>query len=190
MTTVFHDRYDIAIRFVTTLMVFAEVFHSMSKIQYYRENIVLFERVSVRIRCMPKVYIIEAAWYIVNFLMTISMFYFYIHSDNVLNIAYVLDVVTIVFLFQMILNKTWLFVFFKLRQTILSCIMIFLVILCATTIILVFGVNKKWLEMSLYLPYLIWNFFFLYLNFAWCIEERHLVPIPSNTSKTNLQPFI
>lgn len=98
------------------------------------------------------------AWSILYFLMTVSFFI-------VLSKPHTTDkhIAITLFLFQLILNFTWSYVFFEMKSITLGLIdVVFLLLFLILTIIYFFKISK--LAGILLIPYLLQVIFALYLN--------------------------
>ena len=103
------------------------------------------------------------AWGILYTLMTIA-FFVVLSKPNSQNKYIAVNL----FLFQLVLNFTWSYVFFEMKSISLGLLdVIFLLILVVFTIIYFFKISK--LAGILMIPYLLQVIFALYLNFGFLI---------------------
>lgn len=103
-------------------------------------------------------WIFPVVWTILYTLMGISSYRVYMISDKILSI----------YIIQLIINYSWVFIFFTFKNFILAFLVIILLI------ILVFIMIRKYLSIDklsgyLQIPYFIWLFVALYLNLMFII---------------------
>ncbi len=100
------------------------------------------------------------AWGILYFLMTISFFMILSQKDSTNK-----HIAICLFLFQLILNFTWSYVFFEMKSITLGLVdIIFLLVFLILTITYFFKISK--LAGWLLIPYFLQVLFALYLNFG------------------------
>lgn len=156
-------------------MLFTEFFTGQPQITLNNKNKDWYNTISKRITLMPPNWIFGVIWPIIYILIWISLFILYRNTDFTDPTRnYMIDVITILFILNIITNKMWTFVFFRLRRLIIALIMLIFIILSSITILIIFGINQKWLEFGLFIIYPIWCSFALYLNISFVIISNKI----------------
>ena len=105
----------------------------------------------------PPDWVFAPVWTILYLTMTLSIWFFW-HSKN-------RDIKTIyVYLIHIALNTTWSIVFFGLHQILLAIFVLLLLIFFIIYLILRFK-RVNLVSYYLMIPYLLWTFYALFLNF-------------------------
>ena len=105
----------------------------------------------------PPDWVFAPVWTILYLMMTLAIWFFW-HSKN-------RDIKTIyVYLIHIALNTTWSIVFFGLHQILLALIILLLLISFIIYLILRYK-RVNLVSYYLMIPYLLWTFYALFLNF-------------------------
>lgn len=113
---------------------------------------------------------LQVAWNVVDFLLSCALFTFYRCTRDFENDL--VDGVTFLILFLMILYKPYAFVFIHLRYTLVSLIMLILLTTMGFALMIIFALNGKWIEFGYILVFPLWHLFLVYLNFTWIRVEH------------------
>lgn len=106
----------------------------------------------------PPAWLFPIVWTILYILMGISSYFIYI-DENVLR-----ENALIVYAFQLFINFCWPLFFFNLKNYFLALMILIVLIITVIYMLILFKrINK--ISFYLNIPYLIWLFFALYLNF-------------------------
>ena len=101
----------------------------------------------------PPNFIFEIVWRILYVLMAIVS---YLNAQNIFKL----------YLMQIVLNGLWSWLFFVYQSTAFAFLDIVLLIFLNVLIIKQLRVNKAWLSVLLYIPYVVWICFASLLNLA------------------------
>jgi translocator protein len=173
MSNVFNTLSDVTTLFILTVIVFTQIFYGSFQMDYYEKNSKWYDRIAKKIIGMPPSWVFPIAWTIIYCLIVISLFIFYRNVDfSPSSRNYLIDAVSFLFLFNIMINKMWTYVFFQMKKTMIALIMIIVMIITGLSIIVLFGLNGKWVEFGTFLPYVLWCFYACYLNSAWVYYEK------------------
>ncbi|MDB9801215.1 tryptophan-rich sensory protein [Flavobacteriaceae bacterium] len=112
-----------------------------------------------KIRFGPPSWLFGPAWIGLYSLLTATAVTFFDENEKDTHIA-----IFVLFVFNIILNKTWSLVFFGQRRIGLSIAIDILMIATEIGIVVLFVIENAWVQFGLYCPYLLWTIFALYLN--------------------------
>ena len=161
-------------------MFFTDLFCGMLQVNMYKDakNRKWYDSIAEKIWGMPPRIVFPIVWTFFFIVIPLSMFFYY--RDEVYpNTGYRIDTITLLFLTNTLLLKTWTFVFFSLRQTIVSMVMIVLIWLISIVMAAIFSANA--VDYKDYAPIFaavvhfllfIWCTYAGRLNIAWLIVER------------------
>ena len=107
-------------------------------------------------------------------MLLIGMFLYY-RNEVFPNTGYAIDTISTLFVLNIMTNKFTPYIFFQLKQTTLSLLMILFVIGSGIAIAVIFAINDKWVEFTLFLFYITWCCFLLYINSAWLYVETYML---------------
>lgn len=191
MGTVFASEADVAVFFVLGVILFADVFAGVDQSNQYAKNRYWYEAISRRIRGMPPPWLFGVAWYILYALLWASFFVFYRNTNFATVPDYLTTWVTLLFVFNMMANKSWSVVFFQRRQTLFALLLIVFIILTAVAILGLLGVNSLWVSFGLFVCYPLWCCYALYLNAMWYhVETAVLTPVEMEKLKQEPAPIV
>ena len=153
---------EVAIFFGLTLLVFGDYFmgNSQSTMRKYYKSWFKEYR---ELMWLPPRQLFPIVWIIMYILIEISLYIFY---KNVFTgePAYVVPAITLLFIFNILANKQWSPVFIEMRMTGFALLLILVIIGTGIAMLIIFGLNSKWIEFYTFMPYIIWSTFALYLN--------------------------
>lgn len=191
MTYMFKDRNDIGMRFVIAFIFSAEIFTGFICMIYYKENKKWFDNIAKRIKAMPTILMLYIMWYIVYFSLGFSINIFYRDSEDIIDTYYVLDVVTILFIINIILNKIYPFMFFRSKKAFISLMMMVCIVITSIALLYIFYIHNKLTEFWFFLPYTLWNMYLFYINFMFVyIEKNNIVQHFKNIDKKKQQKWL
>ena len=105
----------------------------------------------------PPDWVFAPVWTTLYLMMTIAIWVFWLSKNRDMNTVYI-------YLIHIVLNTTWSVVFFGLHQILLALIV--LLVLIFLIIILIFRFKRvNLISVYLMIPYLLWTFYALFLNF-------------------------
>lgn len=169
----FNDKADVAIFFGIGLMYFTELFYGVIRVEGYnnKANKNWYDTIAEKIRGMPPTWLYPIVWTCLFLLIWFGTYDYY-RGESYPNSTYLIDTITVLFLVNTLLIKMWSYVFFTLRQTIVSCIMIFLIWSISLTISVLFGINSVIFGCVSYALLTAWCTYAFYLNIMWIIVEK------------------
>lgn len=171
MAVVFEDKSDIPIFFSLVIMIFTSVFLGTIQSINYKNNREWYLSISKKIPGMAPSILFPVIWTILYILMSIGLFMFY-RNIPFPNTGYVIDTITFLTVFNLMANKMWTYVFFHLKRTILSLIMIIFIFITALIMDVLFGIYTQYISMGCFIPYIIWCLYAIYLNAMWIYVEK------------------
>lgn len=179
--TIFHDKSDVAIFFILAVILFTPLF--VGNIQTYinKDNEEWYNKISKRIKLMPPSIVFPIMWTIIYILIFIAMFMFFRKQNFPTDQGYVIDTVSVLFIFNIMANKIWSYVFFHRKETLNALLLTLFIIITAVVINIMFALSGKWIEFSLFLCYILWCCFALYINSVWLYIEKFLLLSDDNT---------
>ena len=105
----------------------------------------------------PPDWVFAPVWTTLYLMMTIAIWLYWHSKNREMNTVYI-------YFIHIVFNTTWSIVFFGLHQILLALIV--LVILIILIIILIFKFKRvNYVSAYLMIPYLLWSFYALFLNF-------------------------
>ena len=191
MGNIFPTKADVGIFYVLSVMLFAEFYAGMLQLDLFRKNRVWYEAISRRIIAMPPSWLFGVAWTVIYCFIWAAMFVFFRDNDYTTSPSYLIDTVTLLFVFNIMANKMWTYVFFQARQTLYAMLMILFIIVTDVVILAMFGANARWTEFGLFIAYPLWCCYALYLNVMWLYVETHVLqPAELETLKREPAPVV
>ena len=182
MVLIFIDKADVAIFFVLVIFTFTEYIVGFVNMNVYRYHSEWYDAVAPRIKGMLPPLLFSMAWVIMYVLIIISLFAFY--RDNAFgsaalrhNPANLTDIITVLFLYNIMAVKFWPYVLFHAQRTVGGLLLMLFVVVTGISILVLFGVNALWVEMFTFLPYTLWILYTLYINSMWLYNELYHLPI-------------
>ena len=179
MTIIFQDKGDVAIFFALVIFTFTEFIVGTVNLNIYTRHREWFHAVGEQIKGMPHPFLMPIVWVATYILIVLSMFSFYRNVVFPDATGYMIDAVTILFIYNIMAVKFWPYVFFEARRTTGAMLLILFVVASGIAIDVIFAVNAKWPEFGVFLPYVLWCCYLVYLNGAWIYVEQHTLPIKS-----------
>ena len=105
----------------------------------------------------PPDWVFAPVWTVLYLMMTLAI-WFYWHSKNrEMNTVYI-------YFIHIVFNTTWSIVFFGLHQILLALIVLTILIILIIVLIIKFK-RVNYVSAYLMIPYLLWSFYALFLNF-------------------------
>lgn len=187
MTVIFQDKGDVAIFFGLGLMMFTELFYGVIQMNLYNnpENREWYNTISRKIKGMPRRIVFPIVWTALYIGIWIAMFLYY-RNEAFPNAGYMIDTITLLFIANVLLIKTWAFIFFSLRRTTISLVMIVFIIVLSVIMTVLFGVHELWGSFVPFLLLSLWCCYALYLNAAWVyVEKYELLDAKRREKETN-----
>lgn len=155
---------DVAFFFILTLYLFGDYFMGQSMLQRRELYKVWFKEYRSLVWLPPR-WLFPIAWTIIYLLIEISLYVFYKGAFSG-EPTYVVPSITLLFTFNILANKQWSPVFIEQRSTAMALALIIVILATGTTMLIIFGINRMWIEFGTFLPYMIWCLFALYLNIS------------------------
>lgn len=154
---------DVAFFFILTLYLFGDYFMGGSAMSTQRRLYKSWYKEYKTLVWLPPRWLFPIAWTIIYLLIEISLYVFY---KNVFigEPVYVVPSITLLFIFNILINKLWSPVFIEMRMTWLAMVMIFAILATGIAMLIIFGLNNYWISLGTFLPYMLWCLFALYLN--------------------------
>lgn len=173
--TIFVTKSDVAMFFILIVMLFTEVFIGrLLSYTLYLRNREWYDKIARHIKGIPNPSIFAFVWVIIYILLVISMFIYY-RNEVFPNIqGYAIDTISILFILNIMVNKSYTYILFESKKTVLACLFILFIIVSGIVIIIIFGINNKWVEFGLFVPYVIWSIYALYLNISFIYYENKI----------------
>ena len=105
----------------------------------------------------PPDWIFAPVWTTLYFMMTLAIWFFWHSNKRDMNTVYI-------YFIHIVFNTTWSIVFFGLHQILLALIVLLILIFLITILIIRFK-QVNLVSYYLMIPYLLWTFYALFLNF-------------------------
>lgn len=176
MTYLFNDKGDVALFFALVLMYFTDFFCGVIQLNIYREtkNNKWYSTISEKIIGMPPRWVFPVVW--TFFFITIPLsLYVYYRNEGFPNNGYMIDTITLLFLASTLLVKTWTFVFFSARKTVIALVMIILIFVINFIMGVLFALHEEIFAAVIHFLLTIWCLVALYLNATWLYIEKNLL---------------
>lgn len=173
--TIFETQTEMIGLWIITILVWFEFVGCTYMVKYADWD--WYDCIAGRVRGMPpykKIFIV--IWFILYVLITISIFHFVRNSFDAftdVNSA-IIDAIGFLFLFNMILNKTWGPTFFILQEATWALVILILVWISALIILILFGLEGLWVSFGTWFAYPVWLTYALYLNIAFIVGESKM----------------
>ena len=110
---------------------------------------------------------IGAMWTIIFVLVTVSVYLFYKSAFDTIGAGAEIDAFTLLLFFNVIFNKNWYSVFFDMGSPGWAMLLLVLTFLTAIGMLVILGIESKWLEFGLFIIYPLWLVYAGYLNAVW-----------------------
>lgn len=184
MDFIFNSVADVAVMMVLILFCFPEALSGA----VFRMGVVYrkdewYQSTASKVRGMAPWWFFPLAWSIL-YVLIISAFYIVYRSVGLTGLfGEAIDVMTLLFIFNMILNKLWSPVFFGLHAPWAALIILILMEATAVGILAFMWLNNYITPFWLYIWYPIFGLYAAYLNIAWIVVMWRTKP--SKSSKKN-----
>lgn len=185
---IFPDQASVAMFFVLAIIVYTEYFVGfLPMMEFWRKqtNREWYNRIAIHVFLMPPGIVFGIVWLIAYLILWVGIWYFYRNVFYDVGTGYAADAIGILFIIHIMLNKSWTYVFFYMKQQILALIMLIAMILTLIAIIIILGLAPNWQSFGLILVYLVWLCFALYLSLSW-LYHSYRIGVKKSTSTTTL----
>lgn len=174
MTHVFIDKADVSIFYGLALVLFTDIFLGSIAMGLYSnpENAQWYKSVSSKIKGMPPKILFPIVWITLYIGIFIGMFLYY-RNETFPNSGYMIDTITLIFVPNIMLIKTWGFMFFALRKTTIALVTTILILILSTIMTVLFGVWELWGPFVPFLLLSLWSCYALYLVAMWVHVEKN-----------------
>lgn len=184
MSFIFESVADAAILFTLTLMCFADLYGGGFRHKYWSKENTWFQATAKRIPGMAPWWLFSSIWFVVLVLVITALFLFYRGNSD---FGTTFDAVTLLFLFNIVLCKAWMPLFFGWRMAGAALVDLMLCLFTAIGILFLFGWSNWWTQFWIFLWYPVWLLYPCYLNVAWLYYEKPLKSpkLPGDACSTN-----
>jgi tryptophan-rich sensory protein len=117
----------------------------------------------------PPGWVFGLFWTVIYVLLVVSVYFFYKSAFIDLGPGVKIDVYTLFLFFNVICNNMWYGVFFDMARPDIAAFMIIGCISTGVGILAILGIENKWLEFGLFIPYVVWLTYALFLNIYWWV---------------------
>ena len=165
MSYIFNSVADVAVLLLLVAICFGTLFVGGSPMAYGRDH--WYRETAKKVWLMPPGWLFAVVWAIIYLLIVVSFYIVYQVVDVSGAYGLAIDALTLLFVFNIMMNKLWSPVFFGLHQPVVAALLIVgIEATCAAILYFMFTggyITSFWI----FLPYPIWCLFALYLNCAW-----------------------
>lgn len=125
-----------------------------------------------RTRIIPPGWVFPLVWTILYVLIVTSLYIFYRSVTMTGAYGHTFDTITILFIVNIVLNKLWSPVFFRMHSPMIAWFFCLGILGTGIAILYYFGANNYGDSCWIFLPYVVWTAFALLLNTVWIFRNR------------------
>lgn len=180
MTVVFFsDKGDVAIFLGLSVILFNNLFSGRMKMGLKDKDREWYEYIAAQffpafmVEQNLHIYLFPVVWTIIYTLLLTGMAIFYRHFPYP-STDWELDAVTLIFLFNIIVNKMWNYVFFEKRKTGIAMFMTIFLILSGGALIGIFASFNYIASVACFTIYVAWCFIALLINYQFYRYEKKM----------------
>ena len=171
MSYIFNSVADVAVMMSLVIFCFCDTLSGVvfvkdwSKDEWYTKG-------AKRVWLIPVWWVFPGVWSILYVMIISSLYIFYRSVTMTDAYGQTVDVITLLFIFNMFLNKLWSPVFFRFRAPWLAWFICAGILTTGIAILYYFGANDYSDSCWIFLPYVIWTAFALVLNTMWVWKNK------------------
>lgn len=156
------------------MVVFGNYFVGNVPSMQHRELYIAFFKEYGTLVWLPPLWFFPVIWTVLYVLIEASMIIFYqnVYSGED---QYVVISITLLFLFNMLANKLWSPTFIENRWTGAALALIAVMLGTGIPILIILGLNSKWTELGLFVPYVLWCAIAFWINARILWVERKVM---------------
>lgn len=126
-----------------------------------------YKRYSCYVPGTPPGWVFGVIWTVLYVLLTTSVYFFYSTAFDDIGAGVYIDAYTLLLMFNIVCNQTWSMVFFDMASPIVGFMLILGIISTGIGLIVIMAIKEFFLELGLFVPYIVWSLYALYLNGYW-----------------------
>lgn len=170
-TYIFNSVADVAVMMALVVFCFCDVLSGVVFTKDWSKDVWYKDR-ALRVWLIPPWWVFPVIWPVLYVMIISSLYIFYRSVTLSGDYGQTVDVITLLFIFNMVLNKLWSPVFFRYHSPIIAWFICAGVLATGIAILYFFGANDYSDSCWIFLPYVIWTGFALLLNTCWIFKNK------------------
>lgn len=171
MSYIFNSVADASVMMILVVFCFCDVLSGVvfqkdwNKDEWYMKG-------AKKVWLIPVWWVFPVVWTVLYVMIISSLYIFYRSVTQTGDYGQTVDVITLLFIFNMFLNKLWSPVFFRYRSPITAWFICAGILATGIAMLYFFGANDYNDSCWIFLPYVIWTAFALVLNTFWIWKNK------------------